>query len=202
MKIAILGTGNIGSTLGRKWAEAGHGVYFGTRDPDADKVRSLLDSIQGQVEAGSHDEALASGDVVLIALPHRAVAEFAAQHAAGLDGKILIDATNDFGAEVINNVATLQEQAPTAQIYRAFNSAGWEVFADPQFDEIQADHFYCGPPGEGQDVVETLIVDAGLWPVYVGGLETAPIVDRLGSLWVQLAMRRGLGRHIALKLLT
>lgn len=202
MKITVLGTGNIGGTLGRKWAGAGHEVYFGSRDPAADKVRSLLDSIQGQAEAGSYAKALASGEVVLVAIPHRTVGEFAAEHSAALDKKILIDATNDFGAEVINNLAALQSNAPGAQIYRAFNSLGWEVFAEPQFDEIQADHFYCGPPGDAQDAVETLIVDAGLWPIYVGDLGVVSLVDNLGSIWVQLAVRRGLGRHTAFKFLT
>ncbi len=56
MKITVLGTGRIGGTVGRKWAEAGHEVSFGSRDPTADKVRSLLDSIQGQAEAGSYAE--------------------------------------------------------------------------------------------------------------------------------------------------
>ena len=202
MKIGVLGSGKIGGTLGRKWAKAGHEVVFGVRDPGADKVKDLLASIEGSVEARPHAEALVSSEVVLFAMPHSAVTEFAREHAAALDGRILIDATNHFGAAVINNVAALQAQAPRARTYRAFNALGWEVFAEPYFDEIQTDLFYCGAPGEGQEAVELLIVDAGLWPVYVGGLEVVSLVDNLGSVWVQLAVRQGLGRHIAFKLLT
>lgn len=202
MKIAVLGAGSIGGTLGKRWAAAGHEVVFGVRDVNSPKVHALLGDIHTGAAAASVAEAAASADVMLLAIPHGAVAETVQANAAAIDGKIIIDATNRFGAPVVNNIAAIRAAAPNAKVYRAFNSLGWEVFARPQFGETSADHFYCGPDGEARMLVEQLIADVGVRPVYIGGLETAPTVDALGALWVMLVSRRGMGRHLAFRLLT
>ena len=201
MKIAILGAGNIGSTMGKKWAAAGHEVTFGVRDISSPKVATLLKSISGKVQADSIANALAFGKVILIAIPYDAVAATVVAHADVLADKIIIDATNKFGAQVVNNLTTIQQAVPTAKLYRAFNPLGWEIFANPQFGEVQVDHFYCGPDDTNQSVVEQLIAEVGVRPIWVGGLETAPVVDALGTLWVTLAIQQGWGRNIAFKMI-
>ncbi len=200
MNIAILGAGNLGGTLGRQWTAAGHRVVYGVRDPASPKAQALREQDPAaalRTVAG----ALADAEAVLVATPHAAVAEIARQHAPALAGKLVVDATNAFGAPVVSNVQTLQDAAPTAAVFRAFNSLGWEHFAQPQRDGLQVDLFYCGPDGQPRAVMERLIADVGLRPIWVGGPEVLPVVDALGALWVTLAFRRGLGRGIALKLL-
>lgn len=118
-----------------------------------------------------------------------------------MDHKILIDATNSFGAPVVNNIAIYQRHAPEAMIYRAFNALGWENFADPRYTETTANLFYCGPDGDSRSIMETLIQQVGVRPVYVGRLEMAPVFDALGTIWVTLAIQQGWGRDIALKLM-
>ena len=95
MRIGILGAGNIGSTLGKKWAAAGHRVMFGVRAPDSDEVQTLVQALGGQAHAGSVSEAVAFGDVVVIAVPAAAVQQVVHE---GRDwvGKLVIDATNRF----------------------------------------------------------------------------------------------------------
>lgn len=200
MKIAIIGAGNIGGTLGQKWAQAGHTVTFGVRDANSPKSEALRQAYPGAVFA-SPGEAAAAGDVVLLALPHAGVADFLYTHAAALAGKLVIDATNNFNAAVVSNIPAIQAAVPTARPYRAFNSLGWEVFANPVINGVQADHFYCGADGEDRKILAGLIAEIGVRPVWVGGLETLTTVDALGTLWVTLAFRRGLGRQVALKLL-
>jgi predicted dinucleotide-binding enzyme len=202
VKIGIIGAGNIGGTMGKKWAKAGHEIVFGVRDVDSPKVRSLLEEIDGKASAASVGEACIEVEVVLLATPHAAVAEVVRANAPALDGKIIIDATNNFRAPVVNNIGVISRSVPRAIIFRAFNSLGWEVFARPRFEESVADHFYCGPDGEARTLVEGLIAEVGVRPVYVGGLEAAPVVDALGILWVTLVSQRGRDRHLALKLLT
>ncbi len=201
MKIAVLGAGNIGSTMGAKWAEAGHEIIFGVRDVESPKVQVLLGQISSGAVATSVAEAASRAEVVLLSIPHAAVPEIVQSNAVFLESKIIIDATNRFGAPIVNNIAVINEAVPSAIIYRAFNSLGWELFAQPQFGDIRIDHFYCGPDGERRLVVEKLIAEVGVVPVYVGGLESAPVVDALGTLWVTLALQRGLGRRLAFKLL-
>jgi predicted dinucleotide-binding enzyme len=188
MKIAVIGAGNIGGTIGDKWAAAGHDVVFGLRDPSKRKG------------ATSPGEALKGPDVVLLAVPGGAVADFVREHAKDLDGKILIDATNNFGASSMNAWPELTKAVPNAKLYRAFNSLGWNVFANPIVGGEQADLFYAGPEGQSKETVEKLISDTGLRPIWVGGLTHAATVDGVLRLWFTLAGTRG--RRIAFKLIS
>jgi hypothetical protein len=201
MRIAIVGTGNIGGTLGQKWAKAGHAVMFGARDVTSSKVQALLATAGGNASAGTLGQAIAFGEVLVLATPWSAVPSIVAEHAHALNGKLVVDATNNFGGPVINNVQTIAAGAPGAQVVRAFNSAGWENFADPHFGAIQADLLYCAPD-QARPVIEQLIADVGMRPMWVGDLDLVQLVDAAGSLWVTLALRRGLGRRLAFKVLT
>lgn len=201
MKIAILGAGHIGGTLAKQWAAAGHSVYFGVRDPNKPAVRELVENLGSRASAGSVDEAIASGDVVLFAIPGPAMQATIAAHAAALDGKIVIDAANKIGAVVANSLASFQTHTPNALVFRAFNALGWENFENPSYNGVVADLFYSGPDGAPRQQVERLISDVGLRPVYVGGPEQAGLVDGLLRLWIDLVMGRQMGRGIAFKLL-
>lgn len=200
MNIAILGVGNIGAAVGKKWAQAGHRVAFGTRDANSAKAQALRKTFpDAKIETVA--TALAEAQVVLIALPYAAVEETVKANAASLAGKIILDATNKFGAPVVNNLKTILDAVPTAQVYRAFNSLGWELFDNPQVNGAVADHFYCGPDGETRSTVDKLLAEVGNRPIWVGGSEVIGLVDALGSLWVTLIFQRGYPRGVALKLL-
>ena len=69
MNIAIIGSGHIGGTLGTVWAAKGHHVMFGSRNPQSEKIRALLLTAGGNAQAGSVREAIAFGDVILLAVP-------------------------------------------------------------------------------------------------------------------------------------
>ena len=92
MKIAIIGAGNVGGTLGKAWAKKGHQVFFGVRHPDDDKVRDLLKAIGNKAQAGSLAEAARFGEVVVLATPWRAT-QAAIQSAGNLAGKIVSTAS-------------------------------------------------------------------------------------------------------------
>jgi predicted dinucleotide-binding enzyme len=140
-------------------------------------------------------------DVVVLAIPGPAIDATIAQYADQLDGKIIIDTANKMGASSHNSFAALQQHAPHASIYRAFNSLGWENFANPLFDGTPADLFFCGTDGEARATVEQLISDIGLRPVYLGGVEQVGVIDSLLGLWFALAIGQGKGRHLAFKML-
>lgn len=201
LKISVLGAGNIGGTLGSKWAAAGHEVVFGVRDPQAEKVLARLAEAAHGTMAVPLPTSVAGAEVVVFAIPGRAVTEAIAQLGNGLEGKILIDATNNVGQEPMHNLELLRAVAPESRTFRAFSTLGWENFAEPVIDGLQVDLFYCGGDGEEREVVHGLIGDIGLRPVYLGGLEQADLVDALTRLWFLLALRQGRGRRLAFKLL-
>jgi predicted dinucleotide-binding enzyme len=198
--IAVLGAGNVGATLARKWSAAGHRVTVASRTPAAPALRELAARIGA--ETASHVAAVAAADVVVVALPGDAVAPVAASLGRTLDGKVVIDASNNLAAPEPNNLAVINGAAPGAILARAFNSLGWENFADPDFGGIPADLLWCGPDGEQGALIEALIADIGLRPLRVGGLDQLHLVDALAGLWFALALGQGRGRHLAFKVLT
>ncbi|GAB4408494.1 MAG: NADPH-dependent F420 reductase [Anaerolineae bacterium] len=200
MKIGVLGTGNIGGSLGQKWAKAGYEVKFGARNPADPKVTALLESGGATASAGSVEEAIAFGEVILIATPGGSVQAIVEEHGTALNGKLIIDATNRMGEAEVSAVSSITQAAPNSPVFRAFNSLGWENFAEPVVGGTQADLFYCGP-AEARAMVESLITAVGLHPVYVGGLEQVRLVDSLGLLWGALAYGQKRGRRLAFKLL-
>jgi predicted dinucleotide-binding enzyme len=201
MHITIIGSGNIGGTLGRRWAEAGHSITFGARDPQSPKAQAAVAATGPTARIAPISDALASADVVLLALPGAAMADFAQEYGALLDGRIVIDASNQFGQPVINGLTPLRAAAPGAQFVRAFNGLGWEHFAEPVRGGRQVDLFFCAAAG-ARSTAETLIGGIGLRPIYVGDLDQVALVDNLGALWVRLAFGAGMGRSIAFALLS
>jgi 8-hydroxy-5-deazaflavin:NADPH oxidoreductase len=187
MHIAVIGAGRIGGTIGEKWTAAGHEVAYGLRDPGK------------RPGAKTIDQALRGAEVMLLAVPANAVVEVVRSHHAALDGKIVIDATNNFAAAEFNSWPELAKSAPHAHLYRAFNTLGWDVLAKPVLGGVQADLFYCGPEGPSKDKVEGLISDAGLRPIWVGRADQVATVDGVLRLWAVLARMHG--RRIAFKLI-
>ena len=202
IKIVVLGAGNIGGTLGRKWVAAGHQVVFGVNNPNGEKARKLRSELGDRAVIHTTAEALATHpDVVVLAIPGPSMNGTIEQYAQQLDGKIIIDTANKMGSNTHNSFAALQQHAPHSPIYRAFNSLGWENFANPLFDGTPADLFFCGTDGEPRTTVEQLIADIGLRPVYLGGVEQVSVVDSLLNLWFALAIGQGKGRQLAFKTL-
>jgi len=184
-RIAVIGSGNIGGTIGEKWRQAGHDVAFASRSPEPSRTVGIADAI-------------ADAEVVLIAVPGGAVPDLLAEHGAALDGRVVIDATNDIGGERLHH-AEAYAQAPGARFVRAFNTLGFELFAEPRIGGTVADLFWCGPEDAG---VEALIEDVGLRPVRVGAIDAIDVVDGAGRLWLTLVFRGGHPRRLAFKMLT
>ena len=108
MRIAVIGKGNIGGSLGTKWRAAGHDVVYGARDgsglgPGEAPVRSIGDALE---DAG----------VVLLAVPGQAVPDVVNEQGAALAGKVVIDAVNRMGAPEAESRALIADAAPPAGI--------------------------------------------------------------------------------------
>jgi predicted dinucleotide-binding enzyme len=183
--IGVIGSGNIGATVGEAWRRAGHDVVHASRSPDPPRTVSIADAIAG-------------AEVVLLALPGAAVPQLLVEHGSALNGRVVIDATNDLGGQRLHHADAYRESAPDARLVRAFNTVGYEVLADPSVGGEAADLFWCGPEDAG---VEKLVADVGLRPVRVGEIDAIDVVDGVGRLWMTLVFRQGRPRRLAFRLL-
>ncbi len=199
-RIAVLGAGNIGGTLGRKWIAAGHQVAFGVNNTSGARAQQLRADVGNNVAIGTVASALPDAEVVLFAIPGGTMEATIAANAPALDGKVIIDAANRISSPSVNSLAFFQQHTPNARIYRAFNSLPWEVFANPDFDGVQADLFYAGDAAD-RATVEQLIGDIGLRPIYLGGRDQIPAVDAVLGLFFALGIGQKRGRHLAFKVL-
>jgi 8-hydroxy-5-deazaflavin:NADPH oxidoreductase len=187
MNIAVIGRGKVGATLGGKWVGAGHQVVFGSRKPDGPDTASVAAAVEG-------------AEVVVLAVPGSAAGEVVATLGEKLRDKVVIDTTNDVAGS--GKLHALDEIADGAHPVRAFNSLGWENFVDPVIGGVRADLLFASEDGHPREVAEQLIRDVGFEPVWVGELDAFDLVDSLTRLWFTLALRRGLGRRLAFKVLT
>lgn len=201
MKIAVLGSGNIGGTIGKIWLKAGREVIFGVRKTNSQHVQTLQEEVLQKVNVTTIPKAIREADWVLLAIPHNAVDDVMQVNATAINRKVIIDATNRFDGKVGNNIETIKTYAPQSPVYRAFNTMGWEVFADPHFGRQIVDVFFTGPDDENRDRMEELIADTGGRPIWIGDNDLAYITDSLVKLWITLAHQRNMGRRIGLKLL-
>jgi 8-hydroxy-5-deazaflavin:NADPH oxidoreductase len=189
MKIAVIGKGNIGGTLGAKWRAAGHDVVYGARGgsgegPGGAPVRGIGDAIEG-------------ADVVVLAVPGPVVPDVVHDHGAALAGTVVIDAVNRMGGGAeYDSRALIADAAPSARYVRAFNSLGWENFADPL---PGANLFFAADP-EARAVAEELITAVGLEPAFLGDADATAAVDGLLPLWFALVKQNGGNRKVALRI--
>jgi predicted dinucleotide-binding enzyme len=200
MKVALIGSGKMGTALGEKWVAAGHQVVYGVREPERKRVERAPEGPDIPFE--TIPAAIAHSQVIVFVVPGKAMDLIIKDNAEALAGKLLIDATNDFEGPAFSHVESLVASATGAKVFRAFNSLGWENFTNPVFGGTAADLFYCGPDSaEAQQALETLVSDVGLRPIRVGDLDQIAIVDSVLSLWLTLVRARGMGRHLAFKVL-
>ena len=194
MRIAVIGKGNIGGSLGSKWLAAGHDVVYGARDGAGD---GSAEGPGGAPVRGIGD-ALKDADIILLAVPGQVVQDVVNEQAAALAGKTVIDAVNRMGAPETDSRAILAGVAPSARYVRAFNTLGWENFADPP---PGANLFFAADP-EARATAEDLIRAVGLEPAYLGDASATATVDALLPLWFALVKQNGGDRRVALRVVT
>lgn len=206
MRIAVIGSGNVGGTLGTRWAHNGYSVTFGVRDPNSDTVRTLLERAGENAGAASMGEAAAEADVVVLAVPWGA-ARSAIEAAGDLSGKVVIDCTNPIAPGLQLALGTTKsggeqvaQWAKGARVVKAFNTTGWENMGDPIYDGEPTVMLICGDDTQAKETVTQLAESLGFDVADVGPLSAARFVEPFALVWIRLAIAQGLGRNIAFKL--
>jgi len=207
MKIAVIGTGSVGGTLGQRWAELGHSVCFGVRDVTDPDAKALVARINGDARLADVGQAAAGAEVVVLATPYQANASAIAA-AGDLAGKILIDVTNPVGAGFAlavgfnsSGAEQVAELAPRARVFKAMNQVGFEVMANPAFAAGKPVMFVAGDDAAGKEVVLGLVAALGFEAIDAGELAIARLIEPHAMLWIHLMARRKMGRDFAFGLL-
>jgi NADPH-dependent F420 reductase len=192
MKIAVIGTGNVGSALGGAFARAGHEVTFAARD--AAKATNAAASA-GAMAAGVV-EAVESSDVIVLAIPYGALDAVASEIAPVIRGKVVIDVTNPLApdysglANAGNQSAAEQVAAelPGARVVKAFNTQFSQVQANPALHGTRLDALYAADDDAAAETVAELAGSIGFRPVRVGPLTAARELEALAWLNIRLQM--------------
>jgi predicted dinucleotide-binding enzyme len=200
IKLAIIGAGNVGQTLGTAWRSRGHDIVFGVRNPDDPKYAALGSVATNAVAAGS-------AEVVVLCTPWQATRQ-AVQGCGDLSGKTLIDCTNpltsDFTELEVGHTTSGAEQiaqwAYGARVCKAMNQIGAPMMDSPDLAGAPV-MFICGDDEDAKAVARTLVTELGFEAVDAGDLSLARLLEPYALIWIHLALRRGFGTNFAFGLL-
>ena len=143
MRLAIIGAGNAGGTLGTAWAQkAGHEIFFGVRNPTSDQTQDVVRRLGSMGRAGMPEQAAAFAQFIVLTTPWNA-AEAAIRSMGDLNGKIILDATNPLtmgpnglALEIGHSISAgekVQSWAKGASVFKTLNTTGFGNMAEPVF---------------------------------------------------------------------
>ena len=207
MRVAMLGSGRAGRTLGLGFIAHGHEVVMGTRNPNAQSVQAWLAEAGDAATATTYAEAAARCEIAVF-VPTWAGAASAATltGASNVAGKVVIDVTNPLGTLedgssglVVGGDDSAAEQVqrwfPDAKVVKAFNSVGVEVMVDPDLAGGPPTMPLCGNDEQARGVVAELLRDFGWEPADLGDLTAARGIEPMVLVWVAYGRRRGAWDH-------
>ena len=181
LKIATVGAGREGGALGTLFAKQGHAVMFSSQHPE--QLKELVASAGPTAQAGTVEQAVGFGDVVLLVVPYTAVEQIGKDYGNALAAKqLVIDVSNPIarrdGEAIVSRVAeqggaglATAKMLPGAHLVRGFNAINYARLAEDAHRPGEP----VGVPIAGDDsnaiaLATRLIKEIGFEPVLVGGL--------------------------------
>jgi predicted dinucleotide-binding enzyme len=202
MKIGVIGTGRMGSTIGTQWVRYGHDVCFGSRTPE--KAVELAESVGESAKGGSYAAAAEFGDVILMATQWVGVESALNEIRELLDGKILLDCTLPLvnrSLAVDANSSGVQEiarQVPLAKVAKVFSTIDSTHFGHSPFGSPLS-AYCCGDDFSAKKMAGQLAHDIGCDPIDTGPLWMAKYVEGLSFLMLFCAAGCEYGNDITFK---
>jgi predicted dinucleotide-binding enzyme len=196
LKIGVLGTGEVGRSLGKGFIALGHEVKMGAREATNEKSAAWVKEMGARASAGTFGDAVSFADVIVLATLGQAnESVIKAVGPAKFEGKILIDATNplemgkgfppglflsgnDSGGEQV------QRLAPGAKVVKAFNTVGNAFMFKPEFAGGPPDMFICGNDAEAKTKVAGILKDFGWGVIDIGKIEASRYLEAMCMVWV------------------
>lgn len=197
--VAIIGTGDLGDTFGKRLAELGYQVVYGSRNPDSDRVKAVVAKTGHGATAATQREAARQGEIVFLPIGWPAM-RTAAQNLGNLDGKIIVDPSvpwsqGEDGYPLVSvdssSAELIQQWNPGAKVVKAFGTMGSMIIDNPATVDgivtipVASDH------RDAKERVARIIDEMGLDPVDFGPLRMARSIEALGMIYmIPLLQRR------------
>lgn len=206
MKIGIIGSGNMGRSLGILWAEQGHDVFFGSRTTK--KGKEVAEIVGQRTQGGSNDEAAAFGEVLLYTVRGVHPIEVFSSTSV-LDNKILIDCNNqeipenfDYPAITQSLAEKLAAEVPNAKVVKAFNTMAQELFelAPVPLKNYNVSVFVAGDDESAKQTVIQLAQEIGFQPINCGELRHARLIESAGDLIRLLMIQQQMGSYATISI--
>ncbi len=193
MKVAIIGSGNVGKALAGSATKAGHSVTIASRDPE--KAQEAAKATNARATP-STKEAVKDAELVVLAVPADKVDEVVGALSNDLDGKVIVDVTNRVDLQdpgrVLDGTSTaerIQKRLPKAHVVKAFNYAFASRQADPKVNGTRLDGFVAGDNEEAKRKTLDFVKSVGFRPVDAGPLAMARALESMALLIIMLQIK-------------
>jgi predicted dinucleotide-binding enzyme len=182
MRVGIVGAGRIGGNCARQAVRAGHQVML-SFSRDIATLEALAEELGDRASVGSPREAAQFGDVVILSVPWGVIDE-ALEQAGDLNGKVVIDTTNQFGpgpkpAPGQTAASFNSQRMPGARYTKSFNTltSRFQDEAATRNGDKKVVQWICGDDRDAKLEVARLIEDMGYIPVDLGGTESCAVME-------------------------
>lgn len=205
--VAVIGTGDMGDSLGPKLSGLGYRIVYGSRDPERESVQELVDRTGNGASATSQEAAAQAADIVLLAVPWPPM-EHVAQNLGDLSGKIVIDVSFPY-RQAEDGYPELMVASSSAEMIQSWNPGArvvkWSLPTSLYIDKPELlgqrpANFIASDDREAKETVARISVAIGQDPVDAGPLRMSREIDGLVNLFmVPLYQRRSEGWEFLLR---
>jgi 8-hydroxy-5-deazaflavin:NADPH oxidoreductase len=202
MRIAIVGTGNVGGAIARGLTGKGHDLVLGARDP----AKAAALAAETGASTARPADSVRNADIVILALPW-GVAEMAVRDLGNLTGQTVVDCMNPIGrtegamgltlGHTTSGGEVVQGWLSGAHVVKTLNQVGAEIIADTSRLPHRPVMFMAGNDTGAKGKVGQVLSDLGFEALDAGDITKARLLEPFGMVWINQAIRRGKGREWA-----
>ena len=207
MRIAVIGHGKLGSSLGARLANEEHDVVYGVGDPEGTRAKEFFVAAAGNVRLAATSEAIRGAEIVFLATPFAAAEEIvrSAGDLGDLGDRVIVDCTNPIGPGLTLSLGRddsggerIARAGRGGRFVKAFNTYGFENISDssyPGHGALRPVMFLCGTEAEARKRVAGVATDLGFRPVDLGEMDAARYLEPLAMIWIRMARLHGKGAN-------